>query len=573
MTRRPGRIRAAFFAAAAVALLAAGAPARQSPTPRASAPQGQNQQPKVTFQATTQLVQVPVTVLDSRGQFISGLQAGDFRLYVDGKPTPIVALDVTRNLAPTVMPPPTVAGAITNLQELGARNRLVFLFDFIHSSSTELARLRPQLIQFFSQPLPPGVDAAIFSLRPDLRVEQPFTRESALLIAAIRRLSGLPAEGQIAPSMGSVAPPPSDTGDSGAPAQPGGGGGPMAQAAAAAEANILAVHNEMDAGFRRADYYQTMDPLQLLAKMLAAIPGHKELLWVTPATSFVILPDQSTGLNGTRMWKAMQLMNAANTSLFQIDPRGLNASTGPGYMRGLMINDEVAKVTGGAALGLNNNLAGLVRTAAARIEDQYILYFAPATAPGPQERYRNIKVEVKRPGARISYRRGFLQAALNFKPKSDQPLNFRDLAMSPLDWGEIPLTLAAGQPGPERAAYWKGARKGEMIQQTPFTLKIPASELLHARPDGTWAFDFTVAAIMVSMKTGVAENMPPDHFQRTLSAAAEEVMRAQNIRYRGFFVLAPGEQAIGRVAVRDNITGAVGTVTTFLPAPASADGE
>ena len=41
---------------------------------------------QTTFQATTELVVLPVTVTDATGNFVSGLTANRFRVYENGRP-------------------------------------------------------------------------------------------------------------------------------------------------------------------------------------------------------------------------------------------------------------------------------------------------------------------------------------------------------------------------------------------------------------------------------------------------------------------------------------------------------
>src|SRR5215469_14134628 len=43
------------------------------------------QQPSTTLRVTTRLVEVPVTVLDSRGHYVDGLERGDFQVIENGQ--------------------------------------------------------------------------------------------------------------------------------------------------------------------------------------------------------------------------------------------------------------------------------------------------------------------------------------------------------------------------------------------------------------------------------------------------------------------------------------------------------
>ncbi|MFZ0641447.1 MAG: VWA domain-containing protein [Candidatus Acidiferrales bacterium] len=87
-----------FFAACAVLSLSVCASAQtgtsptgaaqagaQSSVPQPAKPAPQSQKPAIAFRITTNVVLVPVTVKDSRGDLVPDLEQADFRLFQDGK--------------------------------------------------------------------------------------------------------------------------------------------------------------------------------------------------------------------------------------------------------------------------------------------------------------------------------------------------------------------------------------------------------------------------------------------------------------------------------------------------------
>ena len=558
---------AALAAIAALAILANGGLMAQA---------GAGRQPRRVFRAVTRLVQVPVTAQDAKGHFVAGLTASDFRLWVNGKRTPIAALDVMRATRTTVLPARPAEGWISNQPEMGARNRVVFLFDYLHMPRAVLPRLRQQLMALLSHPLPAGVDVAMFNLGGGLQMEQPFTRNRTLLGAAVRRIEGLPGRMSTTRSMASeVRYQPMISGphySSGSMS----GHGPAA-AEAMIEAHIRTLQGQMGNTILGRQYYDTMNGLQMLAQLLAGVPGHKEVLWFTTSTSFAAVGDRELALNGRQMQQALRQMNAANAAIFPINPAGLEAFNGRrGMNRDATVSqmvedvdaDHAAQKTGGKAMAENNALTALAQTAMSWPRDQYVLYFSPPGKRGRKPRYEKIRVKLLRHGAHIYYRRGYEQAGRDFRGGRKAKLHMARLALSPMDWSGLPLAIEPGGLTAAMAPYWRGAPAGERIQELPFTLAIPARRILHRRPGGGYEYDFSVATLMMANGGGGVSRMPiVDHYRRKLTAAEGAAMLAKmdgstaTIRYQGRFVIPAGTNYFGRAVVRDNIDGKVGTVT------------
>jgi Ca-activated chloride channel homolog len=135
-------------------------PARPSfkptPTPKP------NDDPDV-IKVESALVPIPVSVLNSAGEAVTGLTARDFELRIDDKPAEIA--DITRSETPI---------------------RLAMIFD--NSSSVMIARdfEKEAAEKFFRRIVRPDRDlAALFSLSDYTRLEQPLTRDVSLLTRAI----------------------------------------------------------------------------------------------------------------------------------------------------------------------------------------------------------------------------------------------------------------------------------------------------------------------------------------------------------------------------------------------------
>ncbi len=118
--------------------------------------------PADVIRVSSNLVPIPASVIDTRGQAVSGLKLEDFELSVDGQLKSIS--DITRAELPV---------------------RMAMLFD--NSGSTLLAREfeKQAAIQFFRKVMRPSDGAAIYSVETDPYLAQPMTSDIRRLEATI----------------------------------------------------------------------------------------------------------------------------------------------------------------------------------------------------------------------------------------------------------------------------------------------------------------------------------------------------------------------------------------------------
>lgn len=119
---------------------------------------------------SSNLVPIPVSVIDFRGNAVVNLKLDDFELRVDGFPRPLS--DMTRADTPV---------------------RLVMLFDNSGSLDLEREFEKQAAMHFFRRVLRPVDEAAIYSIETDSYLAQPLTKQVPLLehtIASFGRPSG-----------------------------------------------------------------------------------------------------------------------------------------------------------------------------------------------------------------------------------------------------------------------------------------------------------------------------------------------------------------------------------------------
>jgi Ca-activated chloride channel homolog len=110
--------------------------------------------PDDVVRISSNLVPIPVSVVDARGNAVVNLKLDDFELRVDGQPRPLS--DLTRSETSV---------------------RLVMLFD--NSGSLDFARdfEKQAAMHFFRRVMRPVDEAAIYSIETDSRLAQPLTKD------------------------------------------------------------------------------------------------------------------------------------------------------------------------------------------------------------------------------------------------------------------------------------------------------------------------------------------------------------------------------------------------------------
>ncbi len=552
-----------------------------------------------TYHATTRLVQVPVDVFDSHGRFINHLHQQDFRLSINGRPVPIINLDNVRRQSRQPSPSRLKLfgnhwrhGIFSNQIAASPHNRIVFLFDITHIPRMTLAQLRQKVSAILAKPIPGNEDIAILQENPGLMELQPFTQNQQLLQSAALNVGKYQTRADLASvyrSIGGI--------HGGSDADSGSSAGPLTDITLAPEATHTTIFEtnmrQMMEFFAQVvteqQYYGTVDTLNMLARMLANIPGHKEILWFTDDTDYTAPGNPNLILSGRRMHRLIQTLNGANISLFTIDPDGLSSfnyasSSTENYPAEETITEAInpytlvthdivtdgaaafAQRTGGRAYSDFNSIAKILHNAQRYWNSGYVLYFHPPTAPKRGTRYYRIKVTILRPHGQVIYRRGFYLNRTNYRPQQLNLPALKKLATTPMDWHGLPLTLHLLPMGPAQKANWQHAPKHLMVRRDEFHLHLPMAMLLHRLPTGQYGFDFTAQIFTVNLLNGAVSSFPPNRFHNTVPRAQAKAMALHKENYNSAFTVNNGALAMGRIIVRDNYSHRVGSVTVPLDA-------
>ena len=433
----------------------------------------------------------------------------------------------------------------------------VILLDGLNTRFEDLSYARQQIIKFLSQ-LQPQDRVALYTLTTSLKVLHDFTTDATSLLRAIRRYKGhAPAELE------------------------------------ASEPEEVSTGNDQidqflnDANQRMADFYttnrvqRTAGALEDIANHLARLPGRKNLIWVSGSFPFYIGLDAPMTPGSTQerrtfsaeVERAARALNNANLAVYPVDARGL---MGPAFhnsplsaTRGGMPGRRgvpstitlspnranfdtmniLADRTGGRAFYNTNDILGSVRRAIEDSRVTYVLGYYPAHGQW-DGKFREIKVQVKRPGLRLRYRGGYFALPdVPLDPRQRQAL-MREAVGSPLDATSLGLSVRV------TPVDVPGARTLKM------ELPIPARDVTLDSEGDRWTGAIDLLFVQLGSDgnsvTGEAKTVNLHLLRPTY-----EVVLNQGVTLSRNLPIAAGATKL-RVIVRDATSGSIGSISIPL---------
>jgi VWFA-related protein len=419
-----------------------------------------------TFHTEAQLVQLDVSVTDSSGRPITGLQRSDFTVLEDGQPQEIRAFEP--HLPNTVQAAKSAAAPKLSLPPHTFTNQVaappegplsILLMDLWNTPVTDQAYARKQTIEFLKT-LPPGKTVAMFVLGSRLTLVQGFSDDPATLVASAEKVMNetsllMRTDAERQQFQGAA----DDVGRIAVPAIP-------AAAPASAIGNINS-GNSLDFGHakdrqrtnammeadRTADrVYTTLDALSALARSVSSYPGRKNLIWLSGSFPIRLKPSAAglmqlnggsfaptTGLETAPNFPAAlrvatRALATARIAVYPIDVRGIQMSgvdisvsaaasasfagtdNPQAFGQNLSTQSasrfedrssmkEVAEQTGGEVLA-GNDVRGSIGRAMEDGSTYYGIAYTPARSDKSQE-FRKIEVKVNGSGLKLAYRPGY----------------------------------------------------------------------------------------------------------------------------------------------------------------------
>jgi VWFA-related protein len=554
--------------------------------------------PSVTFQVEVNYVDVDAVVTDEQGNFVPNLTREDFEVFEDGKPQKIemfsyVELPVERSDRFAVLGRPVSTDTRSNTRPFDGRVYVIVMDDL------DISPLRGGLVkraarEFVDRHFGANDLAAVVYTSGRTDATQDFTSDRGLLVAAIDKFVGRKFQSaavealerhyqrQLTKGLGDndaeLAPDP---------------GAAIADAAAPIDVRDL----ERD---QRA--HAVLDTLKNLGDFLAGVRGRRKAVLLF--SEGVEMPIReiygvrtATDVVGA-IKDAITAAARSNVNFFTLDPRGLIGMTtefielaGSGApevatgafgslnaQQGLITDIRVsqdtlrtlAEETGGFAAVNTNDLS----SAFGRIVDANSRYYVLGYYPPTQARdgrFHRIEVRAKRPGLRVSARRGYAapRGRTPAERKRDEDTRrarearrgavnntsqeLRDALNSPLQQSGLAFSV--------QAAPFKLNQDEAAVA---LAIELDGDGLQFAPKDGLFANNIELSFFGIN-QDGRAQRTTRTELNLTLRPESLERVKSGGLRINPRMTLEPGRYQL-RVGMRDG-TARVGTVFYDLVVP------
>ena len=595
-----------FVVQITVLAVLAGALVAQQPSPPP-------EEPGLVVRVTSRMVQVDTVVLDKEGHPVKGLKADDFTVTEDGVRQRIAAfserISEPANPAPPPVLPPHVTTNRPAVTQTNAENGTVavLLLDGLNTPPQDRIYVKRQMLKFLARQYDPNTKLAVIALGNKLTVLQDFTHDPLLLRAALDHyLAETPAlarsGGQMETPSASVPAPPVNL-----PAQAHGGptgSGPdpgLAPTLAGGGSNASIFEDiayMMDRFEREAENFSrdtristTLSALEQIARFTSAQNGRKVLLWFSTGFPFSVVGDSPSSMEternyGDQIRRTINLLNDAHVATYTIDAGGLapnslgdpslsgRDSEGKVHL-GIDANralssesfqrfsthdalETIARDTGGRYFGNSNDLDHAIQSALRESSSYYMLGYYPSNKKWGGK-FRQIKLQVDRPGVQLRYRRGYF-------------------AVNPSDWrkdnGERTLTaaLTANSLPSTEVTFMARALPPAPDSDTVVEFAVDPSTLSFQTEAGNLHYSTLQFEVQAFTPEGKLVKAEVQTAEASLPEPTYERVRKQELPMSVPIRLAPGKYIL-RLGVRDNLTGLFGTADLALEVPGKRESK
>jgi VWFA-related protein len=562
---------------------------------------GQQQPAGPVLRASVDQVVVDVVVTDQHGGVVPGLTAADFEVFERGRPQAIgtfseVSLPLVRPAA-AVAPPAAPPSDVRTNQRRPEGRIYVLVLDDHHVTPGRTGRVRDAARDFLNRQVQPGDLVAVVTTTGAGGAFQDFTEDAALAGAAVEHFAGrLPGETAALQQSTEAASAARANQATAAQLQAAAGAGadtPLAQSAATQAESAFGARNADPMAVRRNATAIISDgavvdnddaahesleraavslrTLRAIADGLAPIGGRRkavlffsEGLPISPRAGDLV----------EELARVTAAAARANVTIYAFDPRGLDLHMGSELMAtgvspsaqlqqrqrlSVEMLRSLAEETGGTAAVLQNDLAPALARVADESSHYYLIGYVPADA-ARDGRYRSIEVRVKRPGLRVSARRGYV--APDDRAPAPDTFNGLDPELSAL------VRRPMSTPGLPIAAM--AVPFLTELDNVSVTVEIAAGAIAFEARDGreTNVVDLAIVPIATGgrvhpmVKAQARLELPPE------DAAA---VRTLGLRMVDRLTLPPGEYQV-HVAARERGGGASGSVIVDLVVPERTGG-
>jgi VWFA-related protein len=367
--------------------------------------------PEYIIRANTRLVVLDIVATDAKDKTVTDLRPEEIRIYENGKEETkrdFSFLHPDAGNAPQRLEfhlPPDV---YTNAPQYSGNSSFnIILFDVLHSNFANLAYAHDQIIRYLEK-TPPRQPTAVYAMGNKLWLLHDFTTDSEALKESIRKFKG----------QGS---------------------------------KMLITSPDQGKTYTRKSTFtlskiaggSTLDAFRSLARIMAAYPGRKNLIWISESFISDLLPETAMGPM-REVQETADAMMEAQIAVYPIDAWTLSGdmfTSGPSHFYPRVSMRTMAERTGGRAFTNRNDIDNGVRESIDDGSSYYTTSYQPANK-SVDGRLRRIEVKCTRPGVKLRYRRGYYATNLvsHIGTKKDVRETSIDLAQS-LD-PDLPVATA-----------------------------------------------------------------------------------------------------------------------------------
>jgi VWFA-related protein len=393
------------------------------------------------------LVEVPVNVYDRAGNAVRGLTAADFELTDDGKKREIThfeEIDLAKMAAANQTPSPA------------ARRNFMVLFDLSNSTPTSIGRSRDAALDFVKNELTQTDVAAVatYNVENGFKLLTNFTADRSALAAAIMTLGNpkffkttdpllLGATSSMGGDMSASVVTGERTGKVDMEESSGGRGARDADMAEMA-GQLNAVNSRSDDEYKRGRVNHQIKAFANIARILDSVSGRKQIVLLSEGFDARLVQgreaagtqqetqkenddvisgtgsfgDTDARYGNTQAASAVstmgELLKRSDVVLHAIDIKGLRGDSDVAAGNKRSSNEGlylITRPTGGEVFKNANDLSTSFKALLKQQEVVYVLGFqASGNTPG---KFHNLKLKVKSPGAKASYRTGYYEPNAN----------------------------------------------------------------------------------------------------------------------------------------------------------------
>jgi len=493
------------------------------------------------------VIEVPVSVVDSSGNPVRGLTAANFEVYDGGKKQTITSFDKI-DFGSTE----TATNAISPLNP-AARRSFLLLFDLGYSQPKSLVRAQEAARNFVKTAVQPRDLVGVGTIDNDhgFRLQTAFTTDRELVESVIADPSGFHGNDPLQIANKTFV---ADltNGDSLKTPQQVSGNATVSMSEMAERQQQLTRSNEQ---YMKARVEKQVDYLGQLAKTLRAVPGRKQVILLSEGFDAKYLQGRDARdiagaardtnlVTSGQYWnvdsdarygsssalslldRMAQAFRASDVVLHAIDIQGVrvqNDESGSNFNSNAGLF-TISRPTGGEVFqnsnDLNNNFARMLR----RQEVVYVLAFQGQW--GNSGKYHDLKVKLVNAGGRLNYRNGYYENG--GETAAERVLTTAEIIVNDIPQDDVHVAaFAAPFPG------------GNGNSQVPIILDINGADLMkEARGN--------MAAAEVFVYAFDDEGVVRDRLYQRLTFDIRKVgdRLKTGVRYYGTLILPPGSYAI-----------------------------